>query len=232
MSCNIYRDYSEIKGWTGRFSYSDIERRYFAGEFAGYSLAGAEVLDIGFGDGAFMAWAKDNGANVSGTEIDSTLIEKARESGYTIYDANIKQLTNSQSGTFDVITAFDVLEHLDIEEIIRVIGDINALLKASGYLFIRTPNGQSPFGRVHQYGDITHKTVLSVDKFRQLAPMTGFELIAWRNSYRIRGPGWVRSAWNSIRFLGRDFLEIATSKLYGFERLPFDLNITVILQKN
>ena len=38
----------------------------------------------------------------------------------------------------------------------------------------RFPNGQSPFGRVFQHGDFSHKSTLSTYKIEYLAALTGF----------------------------------------------------------
>ena len=77
-----YHGYAQWKQWHGDFAASDREARYFAAELAGLDFAGREVLEIGFGNGAFLAWAMTQGARVTGTEIAAPQSEQARgESG-------------------------------------------------------------------------------------------------------------------------------------------------------
>ena len=73
--------YPAWKGWDRPFSYTPDEAAYFAGETRDLAIAGADVLDIGFGSGAFLAWARDAGARVAGIEINCVLQEAARRAG-------------------------------------------------------------------------------------------------------------------------------------------------------
>ena len=53
-----YARYEKWKGWTSYFEFSAEEAEYFAGELRGIPLAGKSVLDLGFGSGGFLAWAR------------------------------------------------------------------------------------------------------------------------------------------------------------------------------
>ena len=41
----------------------------------------------------------------------------------------------------------------------------------------RVPNGESPFGRQNQHGDLTHQTTLGLSKFRQIASRCGLQVV-------------------------------------------------------
>jgi 2-polyprenyl-3-methyl-5-hydroxy-6-metoxy-1,4-benzoquinol methylase len=111
-NANLYGGYAQWKQWEGDFQASDRDARYFAAEFSGVALAGKRVLEIGFGNGRFLAWAKSQGALVAGTEIEETMLARAREKGFVALPPALDALA---AGTerFDVVVAFDVFEHWD-----------------------------------------------------------------------------------------------------------------------
>jgi len=226
-----YEGYAQWKGWQGDFETSDRDARYFAAELAGIDLSGKRVLEIGFGNGSFLAWARRQNAQVTGTEIIDTLIEQARTKGYDAQSASLPTLLAS-GRQFDLIVAFDVFEHWHKDELIANLGQLHALLAGDGLLLARFPNGHSPFGRVHQHGDLTHMTTLSSSSVTQLAQMTGFTVERIDNAQRVP----VRSDfWSALKHHWRRFrrarIEIALGKLYGFGRLPLDPNLSALLRK-
>lgn len=72
------------------------------------------LLDIGCGDGRFLKKANDLGYKVSGIDLNRILINKIRnESDIKVYSMDLKKFNNKFSyKRFDVITFFEVLEHI------------------------------------------------------------------------------------------------------------------------
>lgn len=227
----LYEGYATWKDWQGDFAARDRDARYFAAELAGIGLAGLRVLEIGFGNGAFLAWAKKQDAQVTGTEIADELIARARTQGFDAQSASLPALA-AAGRQFDLVAAFDVFEHWTRDELVANLRAIHGLLAPGGRLVARFPNGQSPFGRVFQYGDITHQTVLSTSSMRQLALMTGFAVERVDNARRVPARRdawtWLKHHWRKRR---RARIEIALGKLYGFGRLPLDPNLTAVLRR-
>jgi Methyltransferase domain len=228
---DLYRGYEEWKGWRGAFNASEADTRYFATELAGMPVGGRRVLEIGFGNGSFLAWAKAQGAIVAGTETHAAIIDAARTKGFDAHPADLGALLVA-ARCFDLVVAFDVLEHWDMQTLITNLNQIHALLDVGGTLLARFPNGQSPFGRLHQYGDITHRSVLSASSIGQLAQMTGFEVVRVANAARVPAR---LDPWSLLKFRWRCWrrarLERAIGRLYETGRLPFDLNLTAVLRK-
>jgi len=229
---DLYAGYSDWKQWQGDCAASDGDSRYFAAEFAKVALFGKRVLEIGFGNGRFLGWAKSQGANVAGTEIHDGLVALARQKGFDALPAPLDALVEAQR-RFHVVVAFDVFEHWSKQELIANLHHVHALLEPGGIVLARFPNGQSPFGRVHQYGDITHQTVLSSSAIEQLAGMTGFVVLEVRNAQRVPMRG---NLWSVLKFHWRRWrrarIERALGKLYGYGRLPLDPNLTAVLRKS
>jgi SAM-dependent methyltransferase len=73
---------------------------------------------VGCGNGAFAEFAASSGYEVIGLDVDATSIDIARSRkipGAKFYCSNLDEFCQSESwtGAFDVITMFEVFEHLD-----------------------------------------------------------------------------------------------------------------------
>jgi len=226
-----YAHYAEWKQWSGAFAPRGKESRYFAAELRGIPLQGRRVLEIGFGNGAFLAWARNQGAQVSGIEINEAMLEAAQQHGFEASKATLAELAE-RGQQYDLVAAFDVLEHWDAEELLQNFGLIRRLLPEGGVFLARFPNGQSPFGRVFQHGDFSHKSTLSSFKIEYLATATGLEVVRVANARRVPAHtdplSALRQRWLAWR---RRRIERRLSRLYGMPRLPLDPNLVAVLRK-
>ena len=173
-SGDIYEGYEIWKGWSKPFTVTARDAAYFAGETSGTKIEDGDVLEIGFGSGSFLAWARDHGARVVGTEINPALLAAARDLGFDLLPADIEKVADKHASCFDTIIAFDVFEHFTLATIVARLRAAETMLKPGGHLVLRFPNAQSPFGLAPQNGDMTHKTALSRSVFEQL--ISGNEL--------------------------------------------------------
>ena len=184
MSKSAPDEYREWKGWDAEaFGQEDFaSARYYELELAraGIALrAGLRILEVGFGNGEFAAWARARGAEYIGTEADEALVDRARALGY---DARVAtpNLRHVAAGPIDVVVAFDVFEHLDPEEAKTVLRSARDCLRPGGLVVIRVPSGDSPFSRAIQHGDLTHRTTIGSGIVRQYAVAAGLEVVQIR----------------------------------------------------
>jgi SAM-dependent methyltransferase len=196
----FYGDYMAWKGWRP-FVYDADEAETFRGELGGDDLTGKRLLEIGFGAGNLLAWARDRGAIVAGSEVNAECRAAAAERGVEILPVDLGAVTESHRERFDFVVAFDVFEHMTLPQIVAALGHIAALLRRDGLLLLRFPNAQSPFGASPQYGDVTHVTPLSGDQLVQLTVDTPLEVVAVRGAYRPRGATLGRKLVRSLRYL-------------------------------
>jgi hypothetical protein len=223
--------YSAWKGWEGTFSCDLKKARYFAAEFRGIPLRGQRVLEVGFGNGAFMAWARDAGADVHGIELNEAMRVAARQHGFVVHDRSFAELV-AQGWRCDLVVAFDVIEHWDSAELVENFGLVRELLHDGGLFLARCPNGHSPFGRVYQHGDLTHKSTLSAYKLEYLAGVSGLDVVRIANPCRVSSrPGILRALRQRWLQLRRHWIERSISRLYGIRRLPLDPNLMVLLRR-
>lgn len=226
----IYDGYEAWKGWSGSFAYGATEADQFAGELRGVEIKGKIVLELGYGDGQTLAWLRDQGATVLGTEINEIFLETGKAAGFEVHGPDLSALLAGHEGRIDRVIAFDLFEHFEIQELVQTFSIIKRLLAPGGRLIARFPNGESPFGRHYQHGDITHKSVLSVPKTRQLAALSGLEIERAGNSYRGRSTNPVKRVFQELRYLARDVISIALSAIFGIGTRDLDGNLTVVLR--
>jgi 2-polyprenyl-3-methyl-5-hydroxy-6-metoxy-1,4-benzoquinol methylase len=98
---------------------------------------GARLLDVGFGDGAFLDRARSAGWQVTGVDPDPVTVDAARRRGLDVREGILDVLYDGL-GPFDVVTLSHVIEHVhDPRAFVR---RIRALLKPGGIVWIETPN--------------------------------------------------------------------------------------------
>ena len=133
--------------------YSHLDHRMYESEAEGrartamlhfkivreFASAG-RLLDVGCASGGFLRVCARNGFQVTGVEPATGLAAKAREmlSGKGEVLRGTLQEVSLQQASFDVVTLWDVLEHVrDPSEFLRLCG---SLLKSGGYLFANVPD--------------------------------------------------------------------------------------------
>ena len=101
------------------------------------------ALDLGCGNGKTVSTLIDEGFQVTGIDFSSVAIEQCRENfkDSEFFVGSVCELPFDDD-SFDYITAVHVLEHLNDEELSKTVSEIRRVLKAEGYVFIRsfTPN--------------------------------------------------------------------------------------------
>ena len=171
-------EYLVWKNWGTKGSFGTIDKalaHYYSLQIRKTNVGQIRnVLEIGFGDGGFLAYARSQEWNIRGTESNKRLVEIARREGFNaIHSDEFDELENQY---FDLVVALDVFEHIEHEDLGRLLSSIHRKLKIGGALIARFPNGDSPFGLAQQHGDITHVTVIGSGKIGYFAKTCGFEI--------------------------------------------------------
>lgn len=180
-----YVDYSDWKNWSSdKFGTWDAgENLYFRKEV--FSLLPARspenvrLFELGFGNGPFLGWAKDQGFSVSGSEIQGELMDRARKAGFS----TVGTVDELEPDTLDMVLAFDVFEHIPYRELTGMCGKIADALKPGGFLVARFPNGDSPFSLPIQNADPTHAHSIGKGIAYELMRVSGLEVVELRAPY-------------------------------------------------
>jgi 2-polyprenyl-3-methyl-5-hydroxy-6-metoxy-1,4-benzoquinol methylase len=95
------------------------------------------IIDVGAGDGHFIAEAKKRGWNAYATEYEDRAVELCRSKGIIAHKGKLSP-ANYQAGMFDMIMSSEVIEHINnpIEEV----QNFHTLLRKGGLAYITTPN--------------------------------------------------------------------------------------------
>ncbi len=94
------------------------------------------LLDVGCGEGSFLAKAKDKGALVSGMELNGAAAAVARGKGITVHEELLDQ--HDRQGYYDIVTSFQVLEHVPAP--MAFLRGCVRVLRPGGTLVIGVPN--------------------------------------------------------------------------------------------
>lgn len=139
--------------------------------------ARSKVLEVGFGNGELMGYFRALGHAVVGVEISDELVCRANSLGYVAYSGNVWEINELQPVKFDLIAAFDVMEHMNFEQLNAFFSWARKHLNEDGKLYLRFPEGASPFGLANQNGDFTHVTSLTKPKIEVLCNANSLYLL-------------------------------------------------------
>lgn len=148
--CDSRFTQNAIKQNDAEFLYSDSDSDMRWGEFKveqqiPYNVVkeleqyfkGGNILDIGAGSGSLLDYAKKLNCTTFAMEISRSTQQRLAEKGHSI----IADLDKAQDESFDVITAFDLIEHL--YDVPNFINDIFKKIKKNGHLIVHTGNSRS-----------------------------------------------------------------------------------------
>jgi len=115
--------------------------------FRRFPLNGGRLLDVGCGDGAFIAKALERGFDVTGIDFDGEVIKAiVRDRNINARAMSLEQLAAAADGgcadggreKFDVVTFFEVLEHQD--DLLKFLEQVRMLMNKGGWIAGTVPN--------------------------------------------------------------------------------------------
>ncbi len=95
------------------------------------------ILDAGSGSGFFLDVAQEHGWRTYGSEYDPAIVAQCRDRGIKMWQGQLME-DSFAGNSFDVITSFEVLEHLP--EPLKELELFHKFLRPGGLLYLTTPN--------------------------------------------------------------------------------------------
>lgn len=156
-------------------------------------LAGKRVLDVGAGSGKFVRFLKDAGIDASGIEPSTALFNRFLRDDSSFRCLTLDALRAAGEAHYDVITAFDVIEHVEKPQ--ALLADIVHMLSPGGALFLSTPDAGSLiarlFGRRWHFYYPYHLSYFSPQTLAAAARPHGLALLDSRHRGRLRSVGYM-----------------------------------------
>lgn len=119
-------DAEQMKAQTAAYRYKVLSDK----------VQGSLWLDVGCADGQFLSVLHARGHAATGIDVSEVAVQRAQQRGL---DARVAALEEFPANTtFDVITAFDVLEH--VRNPIGFLRSARDMMHAGSYFAITTPN--------------------------------------------------------------------------------------------
>lgn len=150
------------------FGLNQIEMIYSKNE----QISNIQWLDIGSNMGYGVSAISDH-VNIIASDIDRRYLESNNES--LISKVNLDSLNLPfKSNSFDVISYFETIEHIPLEQVRPTLLEIHRVLKKDGMLLISTPN-RIANGKVKMSPD--HKQEFSPEELSFILKMNGFNIM-------------------------------------------------------
>lgn len=97
------------------------------------------LMDLGCSCGYFIECALQEGFDAHGVEFSAEAIAVARpEIRERIFHGDVNELTQTHLASYDVVTAFDIIEHTF--EPLELLSSVRGLLRKGGLLAVTTPD--------------------------------------------------------------------------------------------
>ena len=184
---NLYtnKEYQNIVKKIGEASHKYRKKRFGVERFKilkeFFKKRKCNLLEIGCSTGFFLEEAKSNGWNVKGIELNPSAVSFAKKKGIDVINEDYVKIIFKKK--FDIICAFDVLEHLF--DPLKIIKKIKKDLKKNGLFFLYVPNWQSATRLLigeknsHFIWPTHHLTYFTPKTLEKFLAKQGFKVIFW-----------------------------------------------------
>jgi len=134
------------------------------------------ILDLACGAGHFLYCLKKRGyKNIRGIDIAEKQLEIAKSMGISeVEKADIFEYLPAHKENFDVVVAFDIIEHLKKDEVFKLLDAIRESLRPQGVVIIHTINASSLFVARSVYCDFTHEVCFTAISLLTVLRVCGF----------------------------------------------------------
>jgi 2-polyprenyl-3-methyl-5-hydroxy-6-metoxy-1,4-benzoquinol methylase len=137
------------------------------------------ILDLGCSSGFFLDIAKQKGWKTFGIELNEKEIEIAKQN-HNVKNINLHEAQKEFNLKFDVITMWDVIEH--VKDPHKLLKKIRKNLKPGGLFFFQTPNMNSLAARIlkekcNVFDGIEHVNLFNENNINTIAKKNKFKVL-------------------------------------------------------
>jgi len=183
-----YRDEDVLKSVRNGNNYIKYRRHRLRIKLIKKFVKTGKLYDIGVGWGHFLHTAQRMGFETEGVEISELMHHYATEDlKLKVAHDNFYQLQLPEK-KWDVVTMWDVLEHLDEPEL--AVKKAHSIIKDGGYFVIQVPQIDSKVAVKQKEKwsmmSIEHVNYFSKRTIKKLLEDNGFEVVKYKSSYELK----------------------------------------------
>ena len=156
-------------------------------------IEGKRLLDVGAGSGKFVRYLRRHRVDACGIEPSRALFDRFLSGDTAFRCVTIDDATRGAAGSFAIVTAFDVIEH--VPDPVAFLRGIATALEPGGLFFLSTPDVDSLtakiFGRRWHFYHPYHVTYFGPRTIARAAAVHGLQLLDCRYRSRRRSVGYM-----------------------------------------
>jgi len=120
----------------------------------------AAILDIGPGRGELVGLLVGKGyRRVEAVDVSQEVVQVVASLGVTAHQADdLAVFLDGRADQYDLVTMFNVLEHIRPQETVAVMTALRRCLRRGGLLLLMVNNAANPFDQQYRYIDLSHTT--------------------------------------------------------------------------
>lgn len=139
----------------------------------------SKLLDVGCSSGSFLDLAKKRNIDTHGIELNRAEYQFAKDKGHTVHNELLEHINFNEK--FDVVTLWDVFEHLIDGEF--YLNEIKKILSEQGMIFLQIPSSDSLAAKIlrkhcNMYDGLEHVNLYGAKTIKMLASKCGLEVLS------------------------------------------------------
>jgi O-antigen chain-terminating methyltransferase len=149
-----------------------------------YFTGASDVLDVGCGRGEFLDLLRENGISARGVDINPEMAAISRSRGLDAEAGDaLTYLSARPDGSLGGLVAFQVVEHLEPDYLIRLLETAFDKLRPGSRIILETINPACWYAFFASYiRDVTHVRPLHPDTLQYFLTASGFQKVEVRYS--------------------------------------------------
>ncbi len=134
------------------------------------------AIDLGCGRGEWLELLASEGLPAVGVDLDEDFVATCQSRGLSAINRDaLDFLRGIESGTVPLVSAFHVIEHLSVRDLLTLLDECRRVLVPGGRILFETPNPENlAVGANHFWYDHTHVRPLSPDLMQFFCQDRGF----------------------------------------------------------